>query len=62
VVRIIRLTAVFLAAITPKRPRKGWCEPPIAAISAPEAMIERGVAHTRKPTVSTIIIGTWNLV
>src|SRR5882672_7643705 len=45
VVRIIRLTAVFLALITPRAPRNGWCDPPIAASSFESAIMVWGVPH-----------------
>src|SRR5438445_424925 len=38
VVRIIRFTAVFLALMTPRAPRKGWCDPPMAASSFESAI------------------------
>src|SRR5256886_14899 len=46
VVRIIRLTAVFLALMTPSAPRNGWCDPPMAASSFESAIIVCGVPHT----------------
>lgn len=53
VVRIIRLTAVFFALMTPSTPRNGWCVPPIAASSSRSAIIVCGVAHTITPMMST---------
>src|SRR5439155_682050 len=55
VVRIIRLTAVFLALITPSAPRKGWCEPPIAASSFESAIMVWGVPHTMAPSTRMTI-------
>ena len=48
VVRIRMFTAVFLADMTPRKPRIGCADPPIARISETVAMIERGVAQTMK--------------
>ena len=39
------LTAVFFALMTPRTLRKGWCAPPIAAISSRLAIMVCGVAH-----------------
>src|SRR2546429_3404564 len=50
VVRIIRLTAVFLALITPRAPKNGWCDPPMAASSCESAIIVWGVPHTMAPS------------
>ena len=33
VVRIMRFTTVFLADMTPKKPRNGWCVPPMAPLA-----------------------------
>ena len=57
VVRIMRLTTVFLADMTPKKPSSGWWVPPIARASSRVTTIERGVAHTMKPMVRMISIG-----
>ena len=54
VVRIRMFTAVFLADMTPRKPRIGCAAPPIARISETVAMIDRGVAQTMKQ--STIAI------
>src|SRR5256885_12735826 len=54
VVRIIRLTAVFLALITPRAPRNGWCDPPMAASSFESAIMVWGVPHTLAPSTRTI--------
>src|SRR2546422_11409625 len=54
VVRIIRFTAVFLALITARAPRNGWCDPPMAASSFEAAIMVGGVAHTMAPSTSTI--------
>ena len=53
VVRIRMLTAVFLADMTPRKPRIGCEDPPIARISETVAMIERGVAQTMKQSTIT---------
>ena len=53
VVRIIRLTTVFLADMTPKTPSIGWCAPPILRASSRLATRLCGVSHIRKHTVST---------
>ena len=49
VVRIRMFTAVFLADMTPRKPRIGCADPPIARSSETVEMIDRGVAHTMKP-------------
>ena len=48
VVRIRMFTAVFLADMTPRKPRIGCDDPPIARSSETVAMIDRGVAQTMK--------------
>ena len=48
VVRIRMFTAVFFADMTPRKPRIGCADPPIARISETVAMIDRGVAQTMK--------------
>ena len=54
VVRIRMLTAVFFADMTPRKPRIGCDDPPIALISETVAMIERGVAQTMKHSAMAI--------
>src|SRR4030095_12798316 len=54
VVRIRMFTAVFLADMTPRKPRIGWDDPPMARISETVAMIERGVAQTMKQIAMAI--------
>ena len=51
VVRIRTFTAVFLADMTPRNPRTGCDDPPIARTSETVAMIDRGVAQTVKVKV-----------
>ena len=48
VVRIRMFTAVFFADMTPRKPRIGCADPPIARTSETVAMIDRGVAQTMK--------------
>ena len=57
VVRIRMFTAVFFADMTPRKPRTGCADPPIARISETVAMIDRGVAQTMKQ--STIVMSRY---
>ena len=52
----MRLTAVFLALMTPSTPRKGWWVPPIAASSSRFAIMVWGVAQTMTLITSTTSI------
>ena len=51
VIRIMRFETVILADMTPRKPRTGCDEPPIAWVSAGVVIGERGVAHTIKQMV-----------